>query len=62
VSDNGRDTVFTIGNVRFPDAGVEHVFLKSFSGEDFEEGLRFDSEAEINALSQRLYGYDAIIP
>ena len=55
VYDNGTSTVFTISD-------GETLTLKGFSGEDFRDGLRFDSEADINALSQRLYGYDAIIP
>jgi hypothetical protein len=53
--------VFRIDNTRLPQFDGETVTLKGFSGEDFEPGLRFDSEADINALSQRLFGYDAII-
>ncbi len=55
VDDDGQDTVFTISD-------GETLTLRGFSGEDFEPGLRFDSEADINALSQALFGYDAIIP
>jgi Ca2+-binding RTX toxin-like protein len=39
----------------------EVITLIGFSGQDFRDGLRFDSVDDINALSQQLYGYDAVI-
>lgn len=54
IVDNGTDTelVLSYGEV---------ITLTGFSGEDFEAGLRFDSVADINALSQQLYGHDAVL-
>lgn len=54
VRDNGRDTIITISD-------GERVTLVGFSGQDFQNGLRFDSLADIEALSQARFGYDAIL-
>ncbi|MES2433629.1 MAG: calcium-binding protein [Pseudomonadota bacterium] len=53
VADDGTNTAFVLSY-------GEVITLKGFSGEDFAHGLRFDSLADINALSQHLYGYDAV--
>lgn len=54
VVDDGTSTAFVLSN-------GEVVTLVGFSGEDFEEGLRFDSVAAINALSHQRYGYDVVL-
>lgn len=53
VVDDGTSTAFVLSY-------GEVITLTGFSGEDFEGGLRFDSVDDVNALSQTLYGYDAV--
>jgi hypothetical protein len=53
VRDNGTSTRLTTSD-------GEVVTLQGFSGQDFENGLRFGSIAEINALSQDRFGYVAV--
>lgn len=53
IVDDGTSTAFMISY-------GEVITLIGFSGQDFKDGLRFDSVDDINALSQELYGYDAV--
>ena len=53
IVDDGTSTAFMISY-------GEVITLVGFSGQDFKDGLRFDSVDDINALSQELYGYDAV--
>jgi Ca2+-binding RTX toxin-like protein len=54
IVDDGTSTAFFISY-------GEVITLIGFSGQDFRGGLRFDSVDDINALSQQLYGYDAVV-
>ncbi len=54
IVDDGTSTAFVLSY-------GEVITLTGFSGEDFAPGLRFDSVEDINALSQLLYGYDAML-
>lgn len=54
IVDDGISTAFMISY-------GEVITLIGFSGQDFKEGLRFDSVDDINAVSRQLYGYDAVI-
>lgn len=54
VVDDGSSTAFVLSY-------GEVTTLTGFSGEDFVPGLRFDSLEDINAVSQLLYGYDAVL-
>jgi Ca2+-binding RTX toxin-like protein len=54
IVDSGTNTVFVLSY-------GEVITLIGFSGQNFEDGLRFDSVDDINALSQQMYGYDAVL-
>lgn len=54
VIDDGESTAFVLSH-------GEVVTAQGFSGQDFQDGLRFDSTDDINAMSQQMYGYDAIL-
>jgi Ca2+-binding RTX toxin-like protein len=54
IVDDGVSTAFMISY-------GEVITLIGFSGQDLKDGLRFDSVDDVNALSQQLYGYDAVI-